>query len=423
MAPTTRGWIVVLSAFAIDLLLGATFVWSATPAGVPNLAVGSLTWSLCLTALGFAIVMPFAGAFHDHFGPRSGATLGAVLVGFGLLTGVEVPVAQPLSAWPPITALGFGLITGAGVALCYAATTPCAMKWFAPRHRGLVAGIVVCGFSIPWLLGATSLDGHVGRLGSPGARIAITLAVFGTLAGLAQMLATPPAGLVPPYSYGDATHAEEPIVAPPSYGWAEAARMPAFAALWVALAVGTGAAIGALLVLVRPTAFTGSALVTATTPARLIAATLGSIVGRPLAGLAFDLFGRRRTLSAALALMALALFFFAAWGASVGFAAALALGFGYGGLLAVSPALAFEEFGSVHSGADYGVLFTGWGVGAVLAVLVDGALAASGAQGYAAAFVAGGVACVFVAGLVWWVGPTILTRAPGSRPADSPVRV
>src|SRR4051794_2553497 len=79
------------------------------------------------------------GRLQDRYGPRLGATLGGLfLAGGGILAGLMRSYAGLL--------LGFGVLGGIGMGLGYAAATPAAVRWFGPRRRGLVVGLVVGGY-------------------------------------------------------------------------------------------------------------------------------------------------------------------------------------------------------------------------------------------------------------------------------------
>jgi OFA family oxalate/formate antiporter-like MFS transporter len=403
VAPTTRAWIVALAAFAANVVLGAAFVWSSAPKGALGGASIPLTWSLCATAAGFAVVMPFGGALQDSYGPRSAATLGAFLVGLGLLAGIETPVSQMLSARPALTTLGFGLLAGSGVALVYAAATPCAAKWFAPKHRGLVCGIVVGGLASGWLAAISSLSGFTRFLGSTFGHVALGLGCFIALAGFAQFLSPPPLGLVPPYAFEGAPLATGPIMRPLSLTWIQAAQSSAFALMWLSLALGASATIAAMFVSARVGAASGTAL---TVPGPVVAAALGNVVGRPVVGLASDLLGRRIAVALSLALTAFSFLWLAIAGVGNAELPALVVGAGYGGLLAVFPALTYDFFGTTHAGADYGLLFTAWGVGGGAAVLLSRTPVASQAGAVSALFALACAACLLGGGLV------LLARRP-----------
>ncbi|HEX4857533.1 MAG TPA: MFS transporter, partial [Usitatibacteraceae bacterium] len=94
---------------------------------------------------------------------------------------------------------------------------------------------------------------------------------------------------------------------------------------------------------------------------------IGNAAGRVIAGSLSDRFGRRRVLTSVLALQA-ALMFLAVYAASSGSAwfivlVATAVGFNYGANLAIFPSYAKDLWGMPHFGANYGLLFTAWGVG------------------------------------------------------------
>ena len=147
----TRGWIVAFAGLGINLALGVLYSWSVI-AKVLSKAVAeggwgwsagqaSLPYAICVGV--FAVSMVFAGRAQDRFGPRLVASVGGGLCGLGMIVASFGTPAGML----PITA-GFGVLTGIGIGLGYAAATPAAVKWFPPQRKGLITGIVVAGFAL-----------------------------------------------------------------------------------------------------------------------------------------------------------------------------------------------------------------------------------------------------------------------------------
>lgn len=128
----------------INLALGVLYAWSVIKKAIPaewgwDDADKALPYSIaCIT---FALITVPAGRLQDRIGPRWVSTAG------GILTGIGCIIASYATSvlWYVV---GFGLLTGAGIGLGYAAATPPAVKWFPARKTGLIAGIVVAGFGL-----------------------------------------------------------------------------------------------------------------------------------------------------------------------------------------------------------------------------------------------------------------------------------
>jgi MFS family permease len=117
---------------------------------------------------------------------------------------------------------------------------------------------------------------------------------------------------------------------------------------------------------------------------------VASVVGRVALGAVADRFGRMRTFQASFAVLAVA---FAFWLGHIALggpyavlvAFAVVLGVGYGGWIALQPAVIADTFGVRGLGWLVGVVYTAAGIGALLGVPVAGALVdATGGHGWAA---------------------------------------
>lgn len=150
-----RGKIVVAAGVGINLALGVLYTWSIfkgsikqsiETGGAFNWDVASLNDPYAVCCLIFAFTMILAGKLQDQFGPRITAIIGGILVGLGF---IWISQSTAYVSW----VLGFGVLTGAGIAFGYSSATPPAMKWFPPNKTGKVAGIVVAGFGLAsaWL--------------------------------------------------------------------------------------------------------------------------------------------------------------------------------------------------------------------------------------------------------------------------------
>lgn len=115
--------------------------------------------------------------------------------------------------------------------------------------------------------------------------------------------------------------------------------------------------------------------------------------GRLVSGLLSDKIGGLKTLAIALALQSINMIAFSQFISSptLMFGAALA-GIGYGTLLAVFPSIMADLYGLKNFGANYGVLYTAWGIGGFIGPM----LAAISIDWYGSYTLAYGICAVLV---------------------------
>jgi MFS family permease len=197
----------------------------------------------------------------------------------------------------------------------------------------------------------------------------------------------------------------------PDIGFAQLVRTPTAWLIWATFFVGAGTGlmlIGIVTELVRPSLGTSAYIA-------VVVLALGNASGRLVGGLVSDRFGRR--LSLATTLLAQAVFMFlAALIAGAQHAPAIfclavvaLVGFTFGSLLALYPAVTKDHFGMRHFGSNYAAIFTAWGVGGfVMSHLAQSLYAAAHSHRPACFF-----ACAM---LVVSCGLTLLL--PDARPAS-----
>jgi OFA family oxalate/formate antiporter-like MFS transporter len=296
------------------------------------------------------------------------ATLGGVLTGAGLiLTSQTTTVTGYI--------VGFGLLLGAGIGLGYAAATPPALKWCAPRRTGMIAGIVVAGFGLAsvyvaplatWLITTRGIQSMLTTLGIG----FVVVVVF-----FAQFLRNPPAGFVPKGTLPASTSGAAPKPAD-NYNWSEMLATPQFYLLWVMYAFAAGAGLMIVGKLAKIVDVQGGL-----TAGFIFVAVLavGNAGGRVVAGMLSDRLGRITTMRIVFLCQAalMILLTFAVKGSALASLPAfvvfsLLLGANYGANLAVFPSVAKDYFGLKNFGVNYGLIFTAWGVGGFLMPYISG---------------------------------------------------
>jgi OFA family oxalate/formate antiporter-like MFS transporter len=434
----------------------------------------NLKYAFAICILSFALVMVIAGRLQDVTGPRLPAVVGAVLLAVGFLVaglmsspivfylahaafagGVGIVLLMifvalfgradekehPILRHVPLAIIGavvvagvvlgdryvgksgeldelfllwgtVGFLAGAGIGFAYVCPIAALIKWF-PRHKGLVSGLAVAGFGFGAYL---FKDRTVGALAYISARgilefflvhgvVCLVLVTFGAL-----LLRNPPG---------------TPPKAPSESSWQDTLRRPAFYTLWLMFFSG---ALAGLMVIGIIAVFAGEQLVTAqgasgaaaTELMKKGAAAVGYLaifnaVGRIFWGLLSDRIGRTVSFVIMFAFQAVMMFMLAGMRSELSLAVAASIvGFNFGGNFALFPSATADLFGAKNLGANYGWVFTSYGIAGVAGIYA-GNTAKTMTGSYQAAFVLAGCLCILSAVLA--VGLQIARKRAAARPA------
>jgi len=365
-----HGWRVTFAGLGINLALAIMYTWSVISEGVPDewgwsQAAKSLPFSVSCLVISLAMVL--AGRMQDKLGPRLVATIGGILVGLGMILASFTTTSLGY-------VVGFGVLTGAGIAFAYAAATPPAVKWFPAAKTGMIVGIVVSGFGLAPVYAAPLSKWLIGKFGLAEAVMVLGVAFMVVVSGLAQFLKVPPPGYVPPGTSpqpaGGGAQGKE------DYSPWEMLRTWQFYVLWFMYACGAGAGLMIISMLVK----IASAQAGIELGFVLVAVlAVGNGVGRIVTGIASDKIGRRATLLICFALQAVMILLLSQTteGSLLANAAVLAvvsalIGANYGANLALFPSLTKDYYGLKNFGVNYGLLFTAWGFGGFMLALLAG---------------------------------------------------
>lgn len=303
-----------------------------------------------------------------------------------------------------------GFLAGAGIGLAYVCPLAALVKWF-PQHKGLVSGVAVAGFGLgafffkgdPYIVSTEwvtiPIPGAHGFSEAYGIRnlflVHGAVCLFGI--GLGAMLLRNPPGLPPPTLGGDSS-------------WQETLRRPAFYILWSMFF--SGAMAGLMVIgIVQP--FVSERLaaggIGAVEAAAAGTAAVGYLaifnaLGRVGWGLISDRVGRTPTFTILFLAQAVTLFLLGQLSgvAALTIGAAL-VGFNFGGNFALFPSATSDLFGAKHFGANYGWVFTAFGIAGV-AGIVAGNTAQTVTGSYSAAFNLAGILCLISVGLAVALG-------------------
>ena len=364
--PMLRGeWLYVFLGLVIMMMLGTVYSWSVFRLPVEELySVGAAQSGLpYMTALLFySLFMFLTGRYFKGWSPRATILVGSLLVSAGWILSAFAPNIQVLI-------VTYGVISGAGVGIAYGAPLAVVTRW-VPEKKGLVIGLVLLGFGLSPLVTAPLARMLVEQYG-----VARTFLVLGIVFGMLLPM------LSMPFKYPESEGAEGGGSSGVSAGArdvtsAEMMKSANFKGLYLNFIIGT--MIG--LMMIGLTSSIGTELIGMAQKDVVLFISIFAVfngIGRPVFGWLTDRLSAKTAmlLSYAQIITAAGLMLSAKNGSIGLFAVAFAIfWFNVGGWLAIAPTATNNMYGPKHYSQNYGIVFTAYGIGAVLGVSSSGLL-------------------------------------------------
>lgn len=365
--PADQGrWLLIPLGMIVLLCLGSVYSWSIFRKPLEaELAISAtaslLPYTVALAC--YAATMPIAGFYIPRLGPRLMMTLGALVVGAGY-------ILASFSAQIGTLTLTYGVIAGAGVGLTYGVPMAVMARWF-PDHKGLAVGLTIVGFGLSPLITAPLANHLISVFG-----VRPTLRILGTaftviILGIAITLKPPPPHWGPKQSI-TAHAAAAPAISYPSSVF----KSRSFYGLWICYTIGTLVGLSAIGIS-SPVGEEIIAIDPALAASSVALFALFNGISRPLFGWLSDRFKPRYVAIATytLILVACLLMVNAQAGQVLTYLVAFCLfWFCLGGWLAIAPTTTLRLFNPDHYAQNYGIVFTAYGVGALLGTLATGSI-------------------------------------------------
>lgn len=347
---------ILLASCGINLCIGVLYTWSVFKNSLLELGWNNTQASMpyTITIITLSLALLIAGRIQDKIGPQKVLMVGSLMAGAGM-------VLASLSLTPWNLNVSFGLITGAGIGFAYACLNPTAMKWFHSSQKGMVNGLLATAFGLAaiylapltsYLISVVGLEQSLRILGTGLIVIAFPLACS---------IKNPPAGYEPKAS-SEEFDASKPIPPPArNYIWKEMLATKQFYLLWFTYAFGAAAG---LMIIANITSIAAEQANILEGAYLIVTLSIFNSAGRLVSGLLSDKIGALKTLAIALGLQTINMLLFSQFVSSPTLMVGAALaGIGYGTLLAVFPSIMADLYGLKNFGANYGVLYTAWGIG------------------------------------------------------------
>lgn len=394
-----NGSLTVAAGAFIMLMLGAAYVWGVYKQPLADhfgctKAAAAVPFSVFLVC--YTAGMIAGGKLYDKYGPKNVCTAGAALFGAGYLSSGFAADLWQLT-------LTYGIAAGFGAGLAYVTPVAAATRWF-PSKKGLVSGIIIFGFGAGAFLLAPAAGWLIANLGWR-STFKILGGIFLTAAAIASRFVTDPDAASSGSTIATAQTRPAIFESSPSGLFGNSV----FYASWSVWFLCLSAGLGTMGHLVSHAVKLGVEPMRAAFLLSVIAAFNG--LGRVILGALSDKIGRTRVLAGAAATMAAVSFGFsivsadAAGGAGI-YALGAFFGLAFGSLLVLYPTVAADFFGTKHLGANYGILFSSYGIAGIVGPIIYGRIF-DATGGYGAAFKAGGAASTAALIAALWLGKKI----------------
>ncbi|WP_242018177.1 OFA family MFS transporter [Synechocystis sp. FACHB-383] len=345
------------------LCLGTVYSWSIFRTPLENELGISATASLLpytFVLVFYAIFMPITGFYIPRLGTRKITAVGGIIVGLGyILSSFATNVGTLIFT--------YGVITGIGIGIVYGVPMAVVARWF-PDKKGLAMGLTIIGFGLSPLITAP-LANHLISVYTVRPTLRLLGIVF-TLVILTISLTMkfPPRGWQPPQKITNTETILTPVYPQNLF------KTRSFYGLWICYiigalvglsAIGISSPVGQEIININPNVAAGSVSLFA----------LFNGVSRPLFGWLADKFKPHHIaiLSYVLILIACILMINAQTGQVATYLIAFCLfWFCLGGWLAMAPTMTLRFFDPDQYAQNYGIIFTAYGMGALIGTLVTG---------------------------------------------------
>lgn len=377
-------WILILIGTIIELCLGAVYAYSIlsvplkkiftdpVSAGGFGLTVSATEMQLpyIVSLAMFAVSMPLVGKYIEKMGPKKVGMVGGVIVGLGW-------ILASFATSPITLAILYGFVAGVGVGVAYGCPITTSARWF-PDKRGLAVGLTLLGFGFSAFVTGKVADTLTASVGIFNTFRFLGIGFLILVVVLSMFLVFPPAGWCPRNWNPPAAAAG---ISKVDFTREEMIKTKTFIGLWVCYTIGALAGLMAIGV-AKPAGMevAGNAGMDTVTAGVLMTNLILPFAvcnagGRPLFGTLTDKLTppRAAMLSYVLIIIASLLVYLNPTSVNLYAIAFSILWLCLGGWLAIAPAATASYFGTKDYARNYGLVFTAYGVGAIIGNLMAGA--------------------------------------------------
>jgi MFS family permease len=364
--PAQKGrWCYIFLGLIVFLCLGTVYSWSIFRKPLEKLFSVNATESILpftIFLLVFAILMPITGFYINKLGVRLITAVGGLVMGMGY-------ILSYFAGNITVLVITYGIIAGAGVGIVYGVPLAVTAKWF-PDRKGLAVGLTVVGFGLSPLITAPLAKSLISSYGVQTTFVILGIVFTAIILSISTTLKFPPkewkpVGYNPPEISKLIPTRESQIL-----------KSPSFYSLWLCYIIGTFVGLSAIGIS-SPVAQEIIKLDAGTAAMAVSLFAIFNGVGRPLFGWLTDKFQPKGAAitSYVLILISSLIMISAGEGQVISYLVAFSLFWlSLGGWLAIAPTATLTFFNPDNYAKNYGIVFTAYGIGALLGTLVAGQL-------------------------------------------------
>ncbi|UAN44509.1 OFA family MFS transporter [Serratia sp. JSRIV001] len=372
--PANRS-LIVLGTIICQMGLGTIYTWSLFNQPLVDKfhwGLGDVATTFSITSFFLAFATLFAGKLQERFGIRNLTLVSGVLVGLGLIASAHVQSLDMIY-------LLAGVVVGFAVGIAYISTLSNLIKWF-PDNKGLISGISVGAFG-----SGSLLFKYVNAALISGAGVSAAFFYWGVivmaLIVLGSMLLKEPVQVYQQANHG--TLGNDYTVR----------QMLASKEAYMLFVIFFAACMSGLYLIgiVKDMGVQLAGMDLATAANTVSAVAIFNTAGRIILGTLSDKVGRMRVISFTMlvTILAIAALSFLTLSHTLFFICVGAVAFCFGGNITVFPAIVGDFFGLKNHSKNYGIIYQGFGLGALA-----GSFVANHFGGFHATFMVMGVLSV-----------------------------
>jgi OFA family oxalate/formate antiporter-like MFS transporter len=356
----TKGhrWLIVLGTIIVQMGLGTIYTWSLFNQPLVEhygweLSSVAATFSILSFSLAFATL--FSSKIQEKIGLRRLIMFAGITLGLGLIISSQVT-----SLW--VLYLFAGVLVGAADGTAYMTTLSNAIKWF-PKKKGLISGISVGAYGTGSLVFKYINSSMIETLGVSKAFMFWGIIVMVMIVGGSFLVKE---AKVQNQVQADSNTVQKDYTVKEMLKTKEAYLL--FIIFFTACMSGLF-----LIGIVKDIGVSMAGLNAATAANAVALVAIFNTLGRIVLGALSDRVGHLNVVSGTLFVTAAAVIILSYMHLSYGsfFACVAAIAFCFGGNITVFPAIVANYFGLKNSGQNYGVIYQGFGFGALLATMIS----------------------------------------------------
>lgn len=390
---TSNRWLIVLGTIIVQMGLGSIYTWSLFNQPLVDhfgwqLNSVAITFSITSFALAFSTL--FAGKLQDHWGIRRLIVTAGIVLGAGLIISSQVSALWMLYIMA-------GVVVGFADGSAYITLLSNLIKWF-PEKKGLISGISVGAYGTGSLLFKYINGALIQNVG-----VSHTFLYWGIIV---MILVIGGSFLV---REAQVTSQSQSVKGVQANDYTVKEMLKTKEAYLLFIMFFTSCMSGLYLIGIVKDIGVSLAGLDVTTAANAVAlVAIFNTIGRIILGALSDRVGRLKVVAGALLMTAIAVsvLSFVKLNYGLFFACVAGIAFCFGGNITIFPAIVADFFGLKNQSKNYGIVYQGFGIGAL-----SGSFIAAALGGFAPTF-------TFIAVLsIISVIIALFIKAPGQRAA------